>query len=849
MARRPIVLSLAVAAVAATWAGSARAQPSSVNVVRLLGDRALRSFAPPGAPAMGGIVRLPAGVRGADLGLGELAPGFARLWGSPSAIVAFAGAHPGLAVEVSPPLRALLDTAAGYVGATAAQAAGHEGAGALVGIADTGVDVMHADFIDANGNSRVEWLLDLSSVPRGVHADLESQYGTYDTSGNLVLGAVWSKDDIQALLAPDSIGAPPIDEVGHGTLVAACAAGRDARYQGVAPQAGLVVARISGPAEGIANDDMLRGVQFLFDRADAMARPIAVNLSIGTDFGPHDGTLAWEQVLASHVGASQPGHALIVAAGNSGSIAEVPVHENVYVAPGSTVRVPFLTIAANDDSTIGVWVAMHAGADLSVGVDASYGTWVPPVPSGASDGRDAKGFAAGAAVDNDSGSQTSMVPAGSHGAIVMMQGTWPEGAYYVTLTGSGTADLYIEGVGDVGNLGNVGFASGVREGTINIPATHPDIISVGCTINKKSWVSEEGVRYGLQEPVLDSAGGQPLAVPETIPIEGEPCWFSSAGPNLLGQPKPEIMAPGAAIIGALSAHAVPPVPTSIFSFECPESSSGPEDPSCQVIDTTHAVSFGTSFSAPLVTGAVAVLFERDPTLTQAEVVAALQGGAHRLRGTAPFFDDDQSGPGELDVVGSLAVVDRLSDPELALPVLSQSWMSVGTDMYLADGSTPVTAIFELRTSAVGDAAPLPADGFGDGRLATYVLVDGAPFGTPPPIQRSAPGVGLSKVSLPAGLGGSSLTVGATFDGADIVPPKSIPIATDFWNAEYPPSVRGGCSVAVIAGETPAGPPIVALGLALGVACASRRRGRRQGERRETPRGGPRLSRNRGRKPL
>ena len=53
-----------------------------------------------------------------------------------------------------------------------------DGTGAVVGIADTGVDVTHPDFLDAQGHTRVAWLLDLSSAPIGKHPDLETQFGT-----------------------------------------------------------------------------------------------------------------------------------------------------------------------------------------------------------------------------------------------------------------------------------------------------------------------------------------------------------------------------------------------------------------------------------------------------------------------------------------------------------------------------------------------------------------------------------------------------------------------------------------------------------------------------------------------
>ncbi|HEV3189158.1 MAG TPA: hypothetical protein VGY54_01605, partial [Polyangiaceae bacterium] len=188
--------------------------------------------------------------------------------------------------------------------------------------------------------------------------------------------------------------------------------------------------------------------------------------------------------------------------------------------------------------------------------------------------------------------------------------------------------------------------------------------------------------------------------------------------------------------------------------------------------------------------------QHNPMLTQDEILAALQGGAHRLRGAAQF--EDQSGVGELDVLGAVAAADLLQSPRVSWPSRSESWLTLGADQYLADGSTALQAIIELRAARTDAAAPLPADGPFDGRLAAYALVDGQSFGLLAPAKRG-PGVWTATVRLPRGLGGSSLTVGATFDGQDIVDRKSVPIATDAWNAEYPPIARGGCSL--VAGTT------------------------------------------------
>jgi hypothetical protein len=745
------------------------------------------------------------------LGLQDLSPGFGRLYAPPSAVIAFAENHPGLNVEVPPPLHLLLDVAGSTVGARAVESAGLDGTGTLVGIADTGIDLTHADFLDEFGRTRVAWLLDLASPPLGVHADLEAKYGTPAAGGVSASGAVWSASDIDAQLGSGMASNLPGDDIGHGTLVASCAAGGGPTYRGVAPKAGLLVARIVAPDGSIvAGDDLLRAVAFLYDRAQFMNEPVVVNLSIGTDFGPHDGTTDWEQTLAAFVGASYPGRAIVAAAGNSGSVASSPIHQQVHVNRTAPERVP-MQISAAQNGGIEVWVALHPGADMNVGLDSPAGTWIAPVADGASASAGTATSPNSASVYNGSQAPGGDIPTASNGAEVIWQGSWIGGTYWITLVGSGTADLYVAFTGDANSYGSGtdGFLGAVGEATITLPATNPTILSVGCTINKTSWTSLGGPS-GL---FVDA-----LAAPYTGQA-GEPCWFSSAGPTLTGLAKPEIVAPGAAIVGAMSGGAPPSSPSSIFYGvdSCPGTNQD-----CLEADSAHGVALGTSFSSPLVAGAAAILFEFDSSLTQNLVVAALQGGAHRLRAIAPF--DDQAGPGELDIPGALAVLAQQRSSEAALPSRTQSWLTLGADPCLADGSTPFEATLELRTSPVGSASPLPAGGFDPSRLATYVRVDGEPYEGVATLASAAPGFWLITVRLPPGLGERTLTVGATFDGVDIVDPKSVPIAVDPTVERTVPTVSGGCAVPWPGASAAAGPWVLAgsIGFLLAL-CALRRR--------------------------
>jgi hypothetical protein len=595
--------------------------------------------------------------------------------------------------------------------------------------------------------------------------------------------------------------------------------GKVPTYRGFAEGATIVFARIStAGSDSFDEGPLINGVRFLFDRGDALGKPIVVNLSLGTEVGPHDGTASWEGVLASFVGPEHPGHALVVAAGNSGSIVEDPTHQSVYVAQGTKMRVPIITDGAGGGGGVQVWLTMRAGASVSVGLEGPDGEWVSPVASGAEQGHNTSTYNSGVinGVDSDGNGGSASGQPGHLGhtpyALVLWSGqSWPSGVYNVTLEGTGTVELYVSGTGGANGSGGPHFAGGVREGTILIPASHPKIIAVGATVNKPAWTSIYGDPLGPRIPVLDDIGGFATGADRDA-IEGEMAPFSSAGPTVSGVPKPEISAPGGWVVSSMSAQATPGTAGAIFTAPCPPPrKGGPIDPRCFQIDETHAVAAGTSMAAPMVAGAVAVLFERDRTLTQDKVTALLQAGAQRFHTSpggpnpksppylgdlsyvaAPF--DDQGGPGELDVQGALDALDQMQNPALVLPTRAASWVTLSTDYFAADESMPLTAIFELRTAD----GTHRADMFDPTRFVGRVSIDGAPQAAPP-LQKVAPGLWTMTIQLPRGLGGSSLTIGATFDGVDIVDPKTVPIGTDIWNAEYSSHAKGGCAVAASVG--------------------------------------------------
>jgi len=814
---------------------------NGVSYVHALGRHAERVLAP-GSGIMSALVALPKGKRAEDYGLEPVVPGIARLHGRAPRIEEFGFAHPELRLEVAPPLRLLNDRATQYVRSDVARRdRGADGTGTLVGVADTGLDVTHPDMTDSAGLSRVAWMLDLYLPPVGEFPELEERFGIKDPMTDKVgQGAVLNRRMINSLLLDISKGrcvesatkrCAPTDHVGHGTHVTGTAAGRgaDGKFTGMAPAADIVFVRVNrDTGQGIDNDDLVRAVQFMFDRADAEKRPLVANVSLGGSFGPHDGTMLWEQAIAAHVGSQFPGRAIVAAAGNEGSILETPTHQSVRVTKGARTRVPIRTRGAEAGS-VQVWITMREGAELDVGLDGPDGEWIAPVAQGRQNGRNTSDYNAG--VIFGSGFENSVIPETSRSAVVVWAGKWPTGDYHITLEGSGMAELYVQGLGDAsaGEQQAV-FTHGVREGTITLPATHPSIIAVGCSVSRPSWTSIGGAEIGLRVPILDPSGT--LAVPrgtelDSAPtlrevVDGEPCWFSSAGPTATGVPKPEITAPGAVIVSAMSRSAKPGAPSSIFTNSgCPTTRTGKTDSRCMQVDERHGISVGTSMASPVVTGVVALLLQRDPTLTQDKIMALLQGGVHRFRVAAPF--DDQGGPGEVDAVGSLAALDLMQNPSEQLPSREHSWVTTSAQYVAADGSTPLTVVVELRTA---DGAR-PADFFDHDRIAPVVLVDGVAV-APPPLVRRGPGVWFYAWRPPAGLGGSRASFGATFDGAPIAELRSLPIAADVWTAFYP-SQASGSSCAVTGSAPgrgpglPAGEPLGALVVASALLRAFTRR--------------------------
>jgi subtilisin family serine protease len=784
---------------------------------------ALRSLQRHGTPTLPRALLGPKGARvailaeyPADSGVAELLVGgrYRPLWLAGDEVALFVNDHPDVKLHWAPPRHVLLDEAEKWIGGTVFRnETGLTGKGVVVGIVDTGLDVTHADLQTAEGKSRVRYLLDFSRPARDRQPELEAEYGCASDTDC----AIYSNEDLDELLNNDVAGDEPTDTFGHGTHVASLAAGnglssKTPRYIGVAPEATLFGARVSRANDGAIQDaDIIQATRFIFEQAERLGMPAVVNLSLGSDFGTHDGSSALEQGLASFVGPDHPGRAIVVAAGNSGTLYEgigegqpepFGIHTEVHIPRESPVDIPLMTpteaLGATRGATAYVWLGFRAGDDVTIAVDHDGQTWIPEIAPGQSTTISAGNY--DGTVFNGPSAE-SYIKVGPHNAVIVIDGDFTPGTVFtIRLSGHGTANVWVQSAGGASGDTTVGvlLPRGEKQGTINIPASHPDLIAVGATVNRNHWRDTKGKPF----LVAESESSDALAA-----LDGT-ATFSAAGPNALGVMKPDLVAPGMFVIGAMSRAADPRSNGGAGVFAS-QGRCGDPDYECYVIDDhLHAVTSGTSMSAPLVAGAIALLLERQPALTQAQLRTLLQAGARQPSGK--ILAEQQTGAGELDLRGTLAALIAEDSPIERLPS-SASRIVLAASYACPDAGHPLQGLLELR--APKDRI---ADGFDERRLT--LTAEGGTLSKPP--VRIGPGLYSFEVTAAEGSGGERLQLSLAFDGK-LLARREVPIGTDRWLAEGTPVPHGGCALA----PTERSPAWLVAPLLL---MAGRRRPRRRG---------------------
>ena len=224
------------------------------------------------------------------------------------------------------------------------------GRGVLLAVLDSGITWDLEVFRKADGSTRIRYLWDQTipwdqkipgaqgipqeremSQEREASQDQEmsEKTGGTGTDGKapegFSLGTEYTEEEIDEALHSSVLERyrliPSRDLTGHGTAVAGIAAGRsaDGLYTGAAPEAELIIVKLGLPREeGFPRTtEIMRGVTYALRKARQLNMPLVINLSFGNSYGSHDGSSLLERFLDN---ASEIGRTVIcVGSGNEGA--------------------------------------------------------------------------------------------------------------------------------------------------------------------------------------------------------------------------------------------------------------------------------------------------------------------------------------------------------------------------------------------------------------------------------------------------------------------------------------------------------------------------------------------------
>lgn len=485
---------------------------------------------------------------------------------------------------------------------------GLTGKGVIIAVVDSGLDFRHPDFTttDAGGKivSRVLHLWDTTSSDfdaRGLGGKAPISY-----PNGASVGTVYSKDQLTAELRASKAKIGDTDANGHGTSCAGIATGNgraygDKRYCGVAPEADIIGVRVGGSSgRGLENTYLIGAICAWIDSV-AGGKPCVVSCSFGGQYGGRDGAQVVERQLDARFAPEVRGRSLCIAAGNDG---EEALHAEARL--GSSTSRGRLE-----------W-EVPAGIEAYVSIYFSGGQL-----------KDLRWKSVGKGMLN-----SLQLTGGQHGLTkqAYVEVSSGGGSFAIELyTASGetwTSDAYISGARGEERARFVG-AGAVPGKQIGTPATCRQAITVG-SYDFNDQLEMGGKLYTYGNP---ARGVQPLTI-------GAVSGYSNPGPLRIGDVvKPDIVAPGQ------------------FHTACRPTQMWANKEGFVETSGKYCYADGTSSATPYVAGLIALMLQKEPSLTVEEIRSRLRKAASKdaYTGDVP---NPKWGHGKLDLKAARALVGR-----------------------------------------------------------------------------------------------------------------------------------------------------------------------------------------------
>ncbi len=526
------------------------------------------------------------------------------------------------------------------------------GKGVVLGVIDFGFDYNHPSFYDTTGTIyRIKkvWEVGTNGVP-----PIGFAYGHELSDTNLI-----------KLQETDN----PIQT--HGTGVAGIAGGSgfggaaNGKYRGMAYESDLIFVGVRRDSIGeqwqsSGFSDFVDGINYIYQYGQSVAKPTVVNISWGSQSGPHNGSSLFNQACDNLTGA---GKLLVMSAGNEG---EEPIHLSKTFTSTDTVVHTFLTFT--DSSYQRTWVdAWGEPSQNFCGMVTLYRQGAPQASTGwicLNDSTYSYNLISSNGLDtcqvdiltstaefngqprltmrifNHSLDSVAVSYRGSDGTIH----SWDEYYYYGYTHGFQSA---------FDSLGQNWAVSGNTQSTVSDNGSAASVLMVGAYASKLSFSDLNGNSWSY-------SGYAQLN--RLVP-------FSSRGPLANGAIKPDITAPGLTLATAISSLDTAYTPTGSNSSQVVFAYQNPVDSKTYY----YAEFSGTSASSPAAAGIAALMLEVDPSLTPQQLKDTLFATAIResFMGTLP---NNNWGYGKINAYraiksyfpGNYASVRTISGPDLVM---------------------------------------------------------------------------------------------------------------------------------------------------------------------------------------
>jgi len=450
------------------------------------------------------------------------------------------------------------------------------GKGVIVGVIDRGFDYTHEAFRDAGGKCRISRVWEQASNSDKNPAPAKFGYGMEITDADDILTA-----------------GGDITGNSHGTHVASIAAGssafREGIYSGLAPESEIVL--VSMDATDGDNTHLADAMAYIFDYAETAGKPCVINMSLGSQIGPHDGTSSFDRMADALAG---EGRLLVGSAGNHGAdkfhvSKTFASADDEPLATFIEFRNPLNT--ANAGGVIDIW----GDKDMAYKVELlSYSKGkkaIDEIVTVSTDAQEAADYVFKKNVEGpftvaveenpNNGKQHVMIKSG----VTSLRNLYCVGVRIIPET-AGKVDIWADN-------NKLGLTANDVEGYAEPDSGYSTIAELGGTAASVLTVGA----YTTRDEYTVMGSTDVMNIGQTM---GDICSFSSFGPTADGRQKPEITAPGCYIISAVSSY--DNSGTQVMA-DCNEEGG-----------YRYGYMQGTSMASPFVTGVVAGWLEIDPTL-------------------------------------------------------------------------------------------------------------------------------------------------------------------------------------------------------------------------------------------